>query len=130
MPERLSEIGQLPVVTKAELMSHFDDWVTDPSVTRAQIEAFLADPGNVGRDFLGRYVVCTTSGATGIPAILLHDHTALVVYNVLGYARSLPAVFLSCSHCERRAGTGVFASRRSGTSHSAATDTGGSRWTR
>ena len=94
-PKRLSEIGQLPVVTKAELMSHFNDWVTDPSVTRAQIEAFLADPGNVGRDFLGRYVVCTTSGATGIPAILLHDHTALVVYNVLGYARSLPALLLS-----------------------------------
>ena len=95
MPQPLSEIGQLPVVTKAELMSHFNDWVTDPSVTRAQIEAFLADPGNVGRDFLGRYVVCTTSGATGIPAILLHDHTALVVYNVLGYARSLPALLLS-----------------------------------
>ena len=36
VPERLSEIGQLPVVTKAELMSHFDDWVTDPSVTRAR----------------------------------------------------------------------------------------------
>ncbi len=95
VPERLSEIGQLPVVTKAELMSHFDDWVTDPLVTRAQIEAFLADPGNVGRDFLGRYVVCTTSGATGIPAILLHDDNALVVYNVLGYARSLPALLLS-----------------------------------
>ena len=71
-------------------------------MTRVQIEAFLADPGNVGRDFLGRYVVCTTSGATGIPAILLHDHTALVVYNVLGYARSLPALLLSpdpCGHC-------------------------------
>ncbi len=95
VPVRLSEIGQLPVVTKAELMSHFNDWVTDPSVTRVQIETFLADPGNFGRDFLGRYVVCRTSGATGIPPILLHDHTALVVYNVLGYARSLPALLLS-----------------------------------
>lgn len=95
VPERLSGIQQLPVVTKAELMDRFDDWVTDPSVTRARVEAFLADPGNVGRDFVGRYVVCTTSGATGIPAILLHDHTALVVYNVLGYVRSLPALLLS-----------------------------------
>ncbi|MGJ6125492.1 phenylacetate--CoA ligase family protein [Mycolicibacterium sp. Y3] len=89
VPELLSGIGELPVVTKAELMSHFDDWVTDPAVTKARIEVFLADSGNVGRDFLDRYVVCTTSGATGIPAILLHDHTALVVYNVLGYVRSL-----------------------------------------
>lgn len=93
--ESFSAIGQLPVVTKAELMSNFDDWVTDPSVTKARTEAFLADQGNVGRDFLGRYVVCTTSGATGIPAILLHDHTALVVYNALGYVRSLPAALLS-----------------------------------
>lgn len=95
VPERLSEIGQLPVVTKAELMGHFDDWVTDPAVTRARVEAFLADPDNVGRDFLGRYVVCTTSGATGVPAILLHDGSALVVYNVLGYIRSLPTALLS-----------------------------------
>lgn len=95
VPERLSKVGQLPVVSKAELMSHFDEWVTDPSVTRARIEAFLADPDNVGRDFLGRYVVCTTSGATGTPAILLHDGNALVVYNVLGYVRSLPVALLS-----------------------------------
>lgn len=95
VPHQQCEIGELPVVTKAELMSHFDDWVTDPAVTRAQIEVFLADPGNIGRDFLGRYVACTTSGASGLPAILLHDHTALIVYNVLGYARSLPRLMLA-----------------------------------
>jgi phenylacetate-coenzyme A ligase PaaK-like adenylate-forming protein len=95
VPQAVSEIGQLPAVTKAELMNHFDDWMTDPSVTRAQVEEFLAEPGNVGCDLLGRYVVCTTSGATGTPAILLHDHSALVVYNVLGYARSLPTLLLS-----------------------------------
>ncbi|KMO84279.1 CoF synthetase [Mycolicibacterium chubuense] len=95
VPERISEIGQLPVTTKADLMAHFDDWVTDMSVTRTEVEAFLADPRSIGRDFLGRYVVCTTSGATGIPAILLHDMSALTVYNVLGYVRSLPAVRLS-----------------------------------
>ena len=40
-------------------------------------------------------MVSTTSGATGIPAILLHDHTAFVVYNVLGYVRSLPVALLT-----------------------------------
>jgi phenylacetate-coenzyme A ligase PaaK-like adenylate-forming protein len=83
------------VVTKAELMSHFDDWVTDPTITKQQVEAFLADPALIGHDYLDRYVVCTTSGSTGIPAILVHDHAALVVYNVLGYIRSLPMVFFS-----------------------------------
>jgi phenylacetate-CoA ligase len=37
----------------------------------------------------------TTSGSTGIPAILVHDHGALAVYNVLGYIRSLPVFFSS-----------------------------------
>ncbi|MFG1930687.1 phenylacetate--CoA ligase family protein [Mycobacterium sp. NPDC048908] len=95
VPQPFAEIRQLPVVTKPELMSHFDDWVTDSRVTKAGVDAFLADPRNIGRDYLERYVVCTTSGATGTPAILLHDHAALVIYNVLGYIRSLPVALLS-----------------------------------
>jgi phenylacetate-coenzyme A ligase PaaK-like adenylate-forming protein len=68
--------------------------VTDPVVTKHDVEAFIADPSLIGHDYRDCYVVCTTSGSTGIPAILVHDHGALAVYNVLGYIRSLP-VFLS-----------------------------------
>jgi phenylacetate-coenzyme A ligase PaaK-like adenylate-forming protein len=94
VPEPCTDAGQLPVVTKTEMMSHFDDWVTDPAITRQGVEAFIADPSLIGHDYLGRYVVCTTSGSTGTPAMLVHDHGALTVYNVLGYIRSLP-VFVS-----------------------------------
>jgi phenylacetate-CoA ligase len=94
VPEQVTDVTQLPVVTKAELMSHFDEWVTDPVITKYDAEVFIADPSLIGHDYLDRYVVCTTSGSTGIPAILVHDHRALAVYNVLGYIRSLP-VFLS-----------------------------------
>lgn len=94
VPEQVTDVTQLPVVTKAELMSHFDEWVTDPAITKHDAEAFIADPSLIGHDYLDRYVLCTTSGSTGIPAILVHDHGALAVYNVLGYIRSLP-VFLS-----------------------------------
>jgi phenylacetate-CoA ligase len=94
VPEQVTSIKQLPVLTKAEMMNHFDDWVTDPAITKHNAEAFIADPSLIGHDYLGRYVVCTTSGSTGILAILVHDHGALAVYNVLGYIRSLP-VFLS-----------------------------------
>jgi phenylacetate-CoA ligase len=69
--------------------------VTDPSVHRDEVEAFIADPTRIGRDYLDRYVVCTTSGSTWTPAILLHDREALTVYNVLGYVRSLPTAFMS-----------------------------------
>lgn len=95
VPEQVTDVRQLPVVTKAEMMRHFDEWVTDPLVTKQQVEAFIADPSRIGHDYLDRYVVCTTSGSTGIPAILVHDHGALTVYNVLGYIRSLPIAFFS-----------------------------------
>jgi phenylacetate-CoA ligase len=95
VPEVVTDVAQLPVVTKAEMMRRFDQWVTDPSVTLGQVEAFVADPSLIGHDYLNRYVVCTTSGSTGTPAILLHDRGALVIYNVLGYVRALPAALFS-----------------------------------
>ena len=41
-------------------MAHFDDWVTDPAVTRAGVDAFVADKTLVGQPYLGRYFLCTT----------------------------------------------------------------------
>src|SRR6185369_2229388 len=43
LPARVSDVEALPVVTKRELMASFDDWVTDPAVRKADVEAFLAD---------------------------------------------------------------------------------------
>ena len=95
VPTALTDTTQLPVVTKLEMMRHFDQYVTDPVVRRQQVEAFVADPTLIGHDYLDRYVVCTTSGSTGTPAILLHDHAALAIYNLLGYVRALPVALLS-----------------------------------
>ena len=72
-------LAELPPVTKQELMANFDDWVTDPAVTRAGVEAFIADPSLVGTPFLDRYFVCTTSGTTGHPGIFVHDPRSLAV---------------------------------------------------
>ena len=111
MPATLTDVTQLPVVTKAEMMSHFDQWLTDPTVNRKQVEAFIADPAHLGDDYLDRYVVCTTSGSTGTPAILLHDHGALTIYNVLGYVpfvacRVLVARSVRLATWERQTGSG------------------------
>jgi phenylacetate-CoA ligase len=83
---------QLPPVTKPELMARFDEWVTDPTVTRAGVEQFVADLDNLGRDFLGRYVVFTTSGSTGVPALLVQDRRAIAVMTGLSYVRALGAL--------------------------------------
>ena len=65
LPERIEDQAVLPVTNKASLMARFDDWATDREVTRERVEAFLADPSSVGKKFLGKYRVATTSGVTG-----------------------------------------------------------------
>ena len=76
-------LASLPVVTKHELMSRFDDWVTDPAVTRDALAAFLADRARIGEPFLGRYAAWRSSGTTGEPGLYLHDMPACATYHAL-----------------------------------------------
>ena len=82
----------LPPVTKTEMMRRFDDWVTDPAVTRAGVQEFLHDPARVGETFLGRYLVTTTSGSTGSPAVVLFDARARQVATAIAVVRGVGSV--------------------------------------
>ena len=53
-----------------ELMAHFNEWVTDPAVTIESVKEFVSDMSLIGQLYLGRYMVSTTSGSTGVPGIL------------------------------------------------------------
>jgi phenylacetate-CoA ligase len=77
-------LGDLPPVDKPQLMAHFDDWVTDPGVTRADLEAFVADPALIGSRYRGRYLACTSSGTTGHPGLFVHDPAAVACYRAQG----------------------------------------------
>jgi phenylacetate-coenzyme A ligase PaaK-like adenylate-forming protein len=66
-------LDELPITTKAEMMEHFDELVTDPDVTRAGIEKFVEDSANVGKLFLGRYPVCHTSGSLGQSLLVVQN---------------------------------------------------------
>lgn len=83
LPDDRVVLRDLPPVTKPELMASFDDWVTDPEVTRAGVEAFMADPARIGTPYLGQYFVCSTSGTTGEPGLFVHDPGACTVYQAL-----------------------------------------------
>jgi phenylacetate-coenzyme A ligase PaaK-like adenylate-forming protein len=74
-------------VTKQELMENFDEWVTDPEVTRDGVERFVGDRNLIGTRYLGRYIVFATSGTTGRPAVFVHDQGAASVYLALGAVR-------------------------------------------
>jgi phenylacetate-coenzyme A ligase PaaK-like adenylate-forming protein len=89
LPPRIEKVQDLPPVTKARLMARFDDWVTDSAVRRIEVEHWIGDLSHLGQDYLGRYLLCTTSGSSGTPAILVLDHRELAVMNGLGYVRAL-----------------------------------------
>ena len=65
-------LQELPVLTKALVMEHFDELVTDRSLHLEEIRAF-ATQREAGRRFRGRYYVTATSGSSGRPGFFLFD---------------------------------------------------------
>jgi putative adenylate-forming enzyme len=65
-------LAELPVLTKGELMTEFDELVTAPQVRLAEVERHLAALESNQR-FLGRFWVSRTSGSTGHPGVFLVD---------------------------------------------------------
>lgn len=87
LPGRVEDPTLLPVTSKASLMPHFDEWLTDRTVTRAQVHELIDDPRRVGENFRGKYLVATTSGTSGTRGIFLIDDRAADIAKALGAAR-------------------------------------------
>lgn len=85
IPSGQVPLASLPVVSKRDLMAHFDDWVTDPDITIESLRRdFLSDHSLLGARYLDRYHVATTSGTSGEPAILIHDDASWAVFQFVG----------------------------------------------
>jgi phenylacetate-CoA ligase len=65
-------LHDLPVLTKTELMNHFDEVVTDPVIRLAEVRRHL-DELTSDELFLGKYRITRTSGSTGHPGVFLSD---------------------------------------------------------
>jgi phenylacetate-CoA ligase len=63
-------LAELPVLSKTTMMDHFDELITDPRLRRADLEAHLAGPAGAEL-YLGEYRVLTTSGTTGLRAVVV-----------------------------------------------------------
>jgi phenylacetate-coenzyme A ligase PaaK-like adenylate-forming protein len=90
LPERIENPTLLPITTKKALMARFDDWVTDREVTIEKTRPFVENPDLFGKQFLGKYLVITTSGTTGSHGIFLIDNRSLSVIGPL-FLRMLSA---------------------------------------
>ena len=65
-------LHELPVLTKAIMMEHFDDLVTDRAIHLEELRAHAANDTE-GTRFLNRYWVSATSGSSGHPGFFLFD---------------------------------------------------------
>lgn len=81
-------LSSLPATDKIEMMTFFDEWLTDRSISKDKVDRFMADLSNVGRKIDGKYLVYSTSGSTGSPCIVLYDDTAINVSSAIGVLRS------------------------------------------
>lgn len=57
--------------------------MTDPEVTIESVKEFVSDMSLVGQLYLGRYMVSTTSGSTGVPGIFIQDKGSDTVMKTL-----------------------------------------------
>ena len=64
--------NELPVLTKAMLMDHFDELVTDPSIRLDKVREFASGDA-AQRLYLDRYWVTATSGSSGHPGFFLFN---------------------------------------------------------
>jgi phenylacetate-coenzyme A ligase PaaK-like adenylate-forming protein len=76
---RAIEPADVPPLTKAEMMAHFDEFVTDRRIRLTEVRRFMEDPGNFGKAYLGRYAVCHTSGSEGQSAVVVQEMPALLL---------------------------------------------------
>lgn len=88
LPDNIDESQQIPIINKKMMMDRFDEWCTDPNITLAKAQDFIADPARAGASFLGRYLLSTTSGTSGTRGIFVLDQQSQAVSMALGIIRA------------------------------------------
>ena len=81
-------LADLPPVSKPELMAHFDEVLTDRSITMERIDSFTRDLDHIGRMIDGKYLIFKTSGSTGNPAVVLYDQQTIDVSSAIAAFRT------------------------------------------
>jgi hypothetical protein len=76
----LDDLGQLPVMTKAEMMERFDEVCTDRRLTRDAVDAHVRRLGEDVELLEGGYVVFASGGSSGRRGLFVRHHTELPDY--------------------------------------------------
>ena len=81
-------LEDLPPVSKPELMAHFDQVLTDRSITMARIDEFTQNLDHIGRMIDDKYLIFKTSGSTGNPAVVLYNKQNIDVSSAVAAFRT------------------------------------------
>ena len=84
------DLSALPVMTKSDVITEFDDVLTDRRLTRALVEEALAATGTEPRPVLGEYLAFASGGSSGQRGVFVHDRGAQVQF-VASVSRGLVA---------------------------------------
>jgi phenylacetate-CoA ligase len=96
-------LNELPVLTKALMMEHYDELVTDRSLHLEEIRA-SATEGEAGQPYKGKYWINATSGSTGHPGFFLFDRSEWVqVLASFARAQEWSGVRINLAHRQRMA---------------------------
>ena len=79
-------LQELPVLTKAMMMEHFDELVTDRTLHLEEVRAY-ASQAVAGQRYQDRYWVNATSGSSGHPGFFLYDESEWL-HVLASFARS------------------------------------------
>ena len=74
----LADLSSLPIMTKAEMMSSFDDVVTDRRLDRELVEEALARTAGEPVPILGEYTDLASGGSSGERGVFVFDREAVV----------------------------------------------------
>jgi putative adenylate-forming enzyme len=96
-------LAELPVLTKATMMDHFDEVVTDPTLHLADLQAYLERLDGNER-FAGRYWISATSGSSGRKSVVPSDaHEWAMTIASYGRANEWSGIHASPVHPVRMA---------------------------
>jgi phenylacetate-CoA ligase len=76
----LDDLASLPVMTKSEMMSCFDEVVTDPRLRRDSVEAHVRTAGAEPVTLDGGFLPLASGGSSGERGIFVYDQEATVTY--------------------------------------------------
>jgi phenylacetate-CoA ligase len=88
----LADLPNLPVMTKTQMMTHFDDLISDRALTREAAERALAATRDEPRPLPGGYLCMATGGSSGQRGIFACDQASAAEFLCLLFRTRLAAL--------------------------------------